>query len=130
MHTLTANAVCAMLAGLYLVVQFGYLGSRQLDEVRNFEGLLALNKPEKTLLGVEWLLVLIGVNILAVATPYADWSILALAVSTVGLVMLLVSTVVMGLHINGQSKFPVKLFAIDMVFFGAGFAVMWVSVWL
>ena len=129
-HTLTPAAVCAILAGLYMVIQFGYFGCRALDDAKYFDGLLAFSKPEKAVLGVEWLMVLIGINILGVATPYANYSMYASALFNVGFVMLLVSTVVMALHLNGNpDSFPVKLFAIDMAFFGAGFAITWVSFW-
>ena len=130
-HTLTPEALGVMLIGLYMVCQFAYLGCRQLDVARNFAGFNEFTKPEKAVLGVEWLMVIIGLNLLGAATPYADYSIAAMAMFTIGFIVLLASTVSMAFHCNdSQQSFPLKKFAIDMAFFGGGFAICWVTFWL
>lgn len=130
-HTLTPNAIGSMLAGLYMVIQFSYFGCRALQSVGTVDDLKAISKPAKLTIGMEWLVVLIGINLLAVASPYADWSVLALAVSSVGIIMLLVSFIAMMYHLEGSPDvFPVKTFTIDMVFFLGGMAITWVSSWL
>lgn len=130
-HTLTPNAVCAMLTGLYMIIQFGYFGCRELQSVGSVDNLKLASKLEKLIIGVEWLMVLIGLNIIAVTTPYADWSIPALAVGSVGIIMLLLSCFAMMFHLEGSpDDFPTKAFTIDTVFFLGGMAIMWVSSWL
>lgn len=130
-HTLTPEALVVMLTGLYMVCQFAYLGCRQLDVAGNFAGFNEFTKPEKAMVAVEWLMVIIGLNLIGAATPYADYSIAAMAVFSAGFVVLMVSLASMVFHLNDSpGAFPIHKFTIDLKVFCIGFAAMWLSFWL
>lgn len=126
---LTPDAIGVMTAGLFMICLFFPLGCSMLDTADGPADLLSFSRFEKLMLGVEWLLVFAGINMIGVASPY-DWSFPALVVMNIGLILTLVSMIVMHYRLEAtkySDPFPIKGVIIDLVVFFAGMGAMWLA---